>query len=235
MSKAIGDQDKLFFEAGKKHFRIWTAVNGKPTDAIDWFTVEKLLFEHWRGEIQIHGLTSHREFLKFQLLYVGISKQDDSFSRLFQNGHEKRTKILSNETQKRAAARLTDELFIFFFDVQQTHVRTIEDADDVDRVFEEPYVDKARLVADAEKAFVKILDTSYNTIKYKQYPKGVDGLHGAGLDAYVYWIDEDVEFTTSSETVRGAHVGDGMNPMSADVILISGDKVSLVKPDTAED
>ncbi|NTX41440.1 hypothetical protein HUA78_44130 [Myxococcus sp. CA033] len=229
VSKILSRQtDGAFLDAGKKHFRFWDVVNDEITDPLDWFTVDKLLMEHWRGDILIHGLQDHRAFLEFKLLYVGISKEGDSFSRLFQNGHEKRAKILSNETQVRPTARLTDEIVIFLFDLEQLHVNTFA-PEDLDKIFEDPTVEKARLAADAEKAFVKMLDTKYNTIKYRTYPKGADGLYAAGLDSYAYHINEDITLHIDNEIIRGAYERFDSPTKGADLILVENDSVTLIK------
>ena len=225
---AVAGTEKFFLEGGPKFFRLWEEEQGQKGQVIDWFTVEKLLFDHWHGRVEVKGLKRYGPFTTFQLLYVGISKEDDSFSRLFQNGHQKRAKILSNETQLRPDARVTDELFIFLFDVAQTHIKTISWEEDVTPLLEEAAVEKVRLVADAEKAFVRLLDTQYNTIKYKAYPKGSDGLYGSGLNSYAYLIDEDLTFATPSALFRGAHVNDMSGPKDRDLVLVSGDQVTLM-------
>ncbi|WP_434300616.1 hypothetical protein [Corallococcus exiguus] len=229
-TSTLSSRDEVLVEVGRKHVRIWSVVDGEKDDVLEWFTVDKLLFDHWRGHTVVSGLGDCSVFTAFRLYYVGISKRDDSFSRLFQNGHVNRTRILSNETQIRDGARLTDEIYVFLFDIRQLHMRTVELEGDIEAIFEDPSVEAERLAADAEKAFVNILDTKYNTVKYERYPEGNDGLYGSGLDSYGYYIDEDIVFQTEVATIRGAHHGaDGSN-RGADLILISGDDVTLVKP-----
>ena len=103
--------------------------------------------------------------------------------------------------------------------------------EDVDELLKDPTVNKLPLVADAEKAFVKMLNTQYNTIKYKRFPRGSDGLYSAGLDTYTYVINEDLTFETDHETIRGAYVADHTGPRARDMILIKGEEVTVAKYD----
>lgn len=220
------------WELGKQFFRLWSIVGDKREKVLRWFTVEKLLWEHSRGTVQVPNLKEYRDLMTFRLLYVGISKQGDSFSRLFAKGHEKRAKILSNESQLGGAARLTDELFIFLFDVHQTRINSVgldEAAEVAEELFELSSPDKMRIVADAEKAFVKILDTKYNTLKYANYPYGIDGLYNQGFDRYGYFVDEDITFQTESAFIRGGYAGVATRFTNPDLILVEGDAVNLVK------
>jgi hypothetical protein len=72
-----------------------TNADGERVEVLDWFTPDKLLFERWRRRPIISGLNRYREFTKFHLQYVGISKRGDSYSRVLQRAHEKRLAILS--------------------------------------------------------------------------------------------------------------------------------------------
>jgi len=45
------------------------------------------------------------------------------------------------------------------------------------------YIDNDKaVVADSEKAFVKLMKTKYNEVKYEKYPYGTYGLYTAGLE-----------------------------------------------------
>jgi hypothetical protein len=174
-----GISEDVEIEIGNKLIRIWRAGDRTSQDALlAWFTVDKLLFDYWRGSLRVKGLEGFRQFTSFKLYYVGISKEGDSFSRLFANGHKNRAKILSNETQLAPNARLTDELYIFLFDIDPLIFTTLtDDSEDAVEDFLNPKpIEKTRLVADAEKAFVKIMQTKYNHLKYGQYPRSSDGL-----------------------------------------------------------
>src|SRR5438270_625761 len=74
------------------------------------------------NDVEVENLDAFRQFSEFHLYYVGISKKGDSFSRLFNTAHEKRSRILGNEKQLNPTARLTDELTIFLFDIEDLNI-----------------------------------------------------------------------------------------------------------------
>lgn len=218
-------------EAGSQILRIWEIVNNERTsEPLYWATTDKFLYDIWRGRFEITGELDVRRFTKFQLHYVGISKSNDSFTRLFANGHKNRSRILGNETQFAPTARLTDELYIFLFEVTALQVAVIEDEDNLDF---DLIGSKEELAADAEKAFVRILESKYNEEKYLNYPKGKDGLFGKGLDRYGFMIDEDIEFVTASRSLRGVHRYFELQLDHPDFIFIEGESVSVVDHQTS--
>jgi hypothetical protein len=163
------------------------------------------------------------------LLYVGISKEGDSFGRLIKRAHEHRQRVLSNAYPKKPGSRVTDEIVIFFFAVHTTFINTAVSTDDnvVDTLFDFAK-DKLRVIADAEKALIHILEPVYNENKYPNYPRCTDGLYKQGVDAYLYALAEDITFTTKKGTLRG----DRTFPDPAanvDVISVEGETVRFVE------
>lgn len=228
----------LDLELGPKLIRAWTLdTHGEHDDVLDWFTTEKILFNRGRGHPELHGLDDYRKCATYELLYVGISLEDDSFTRLVERAHEKRVRILSNESPIADGSRVTDEIVLFFFAVEPLRIHVLEDAED-DAELEEmfnPTIDNKRIVADAEKAFTNVLQTKYNIIRYAKYPRGGDGLHGEGLDRYGYVIDEDLTFQTATTSIRGCHKALERDAIEAvDMIFISGDNVTLVRSDDVQ-
>lgn len=219
--------DPFDIDFGDKIIRVLD-VTGR---LLEWYTVDKLLFHYWNRSVIADGLERYREFTEYDLHYVGISKEEDSFSRLFQNGHQKRAKILSQEKQLRPDAALTDELFIFFFKVEPLLIKVHELDKPLVGVGIDETPDYQRIVADAEKAFVKILDSEYNTVKYKAYPLGDDGIRDEGLSRYAYIIGEDISFSTFTSSIRGlVPTTDFRSDRdSADLIGIEGDEVRLYR------
>lgn len=126
---------------------------------------------------------------------------------------------------------MTDELILFPFRVEPTIFRTMgpeggptDTSDDAWAAY------RKRVVADAEKAFVHLLDPQYNVEKFVSYPKGIDGLYGGDHQRYGYLIAENITFTTANGTMHGSLDSEvGMFDDSADWILVSGDEVQLIR------
>lgn len=228
--------ETVWAEVGPKLVRLWPGseedVEAGRVEPFEWFTIEKLLQDKGRGVAGITGLEHLREFATYELLYVGIAKKSDTFNRLFKQAHHARQKILSGEWPRRAGARVTDELILFPFLVEPTVFRTIELGDDLTDTSSAAWaLYKKKVVADAEKAFVHLLDPQYNVEKFASYPKGADGLHGGDHQRYAYLIAENVTFTTANGTMRGSFDPRlGMFDDAADWIFVSGDDVELVGP-----
>lgn len=201
---------------------------GERQDLFDSFGTEDLLWKKSKGHPGIHGLDRYRDFFSYELLYIGIG--GDAFARLVKRPHEKRLEILSTTHSLRPGARVSDELFLFFFRVEPIHVAELE-FEDFDSIGT-PHkgMRHESVFADAEKALTSVLKPPYNKNLFKEYPDGVNGLYAAGLDRYCYSISEDITLKTNSATIRGAWsaslVGD-----AADTILVEGQSVELLTPD----
>ncbi|MCC3303372.1 hypothetical protein [Sneathiella sp. HT1-7] len=226
------DTEEIEIEIGEKYIRIWDGPIKQPgSNVLEWFSTEKLLWDKSYGRKGIEGLDQYRELATYDLLYVGIAKKTDSFDRLLKRGHKNRMDILANEPQRFPGARPTDETFIFLFDINVLQVNTYES----EHIFEDedifPQIDEKRVTADAEKAFVSLLDPKYNSEKYKNYPKGSDGLYGAGFARYCYLIGESLTFNTACGSFKG-HRGQFNEPYSneADITMVEGDDVKLFVP-----
>ena len=99
--------ESITAEAGPKMLRFWAGtLEDLEEDRLDgpfeWFTTEKLLHDKGRGVDGIIGLDRHRDFARYELLYVGIAKKTDTFDRLFERAHHARQKILSGEWPRRS-------------------------------------------------------------------------------------------------------------------------------------
>lgn len=81
------------------------------------------------------------------------------------------------------------------------------------------------VVADAEKAFINLLNTKFNKVKYNQFPKGEDGLHTEGLKNYCYTIKEDISFYTDEIQFNGKF----NETDDSDFIFVEGDVAKIVK------
>lgn len=167
---------------------------------IERFTPENIL---WRRSREVNGLTgldNYEELFCYDLLYVGIAKKGDSYERLIKNGHHARLDILANEPQRYPGARVTDEIFLFLFRLEPLFVTTFGPDSDIDLDFG---YDHKKIVVDAEKAFVSLLQPNYNTVVFNQYPKSDDGLFNSKLDRYTYSIGEAITFNTPHGRIKG--------------------------------
>ncbi|TKI56353.1 hypothetical protein E8L90_13265 [Brevibacillus antibioticus] len=213
-------------EIGDRLFRVSEVSN--PNHIHIWFTPTSFLYQNSHQTVTARTDADHdfdfRQFCTFELLYVGISKENDSLTRLYENAHHARLDILTNLHPKSSSSRVTDELFIFLFDVKYLNVNTFGTIEEFKKDFGyEP--DKLKIIADAEKAFVKLLDTEYNSIKYSKYPFSGDGLYSDELERYGYSIAEDISFYTKSVDFHGAY--DDREPR--DLIIVEGSKAEIVK------
>ena len=218
-------------EAGPKLFRVWAADHdGNRTDELlDWFTTEKILFDRWQRKPGIVGLDRLRDFTTYELLYAGISKRDNAFERLLNKPHDKRLRILANEPQIAKGARVTDETYLFFFKAEALRVHTFDHDSEFSEEDLHPDLQDVRIVTDAEKAYVSFIQSRYNTIQYKNYPKGVDGLFEAGLTRYCYVIGEDLTFHGPGATIAGAFEPNLPASNDADAIFVEGENACLIK------
>ena len=187
---------------------------------LDRFTPENILWYRSRDMQGVSGIDNFEELFRYDLLYVGIAKVGDSYDRLIKKGHHARQAILSNEPQRSPGARVSDEIFLFLFRLEPLFISTFGAGDDIDLDFD--YQHK-KLVADAEKAFVSLLQPEYNVVKFNQYPKSSDGLFDSKLDRYSYSIGEAITFNTAHGRIKGGRNGD-LGGLSNKADFISVDK-----------
>lgn len=222
LAMLIEECGALDIEEGEKLFRIKKAETG---DVLYWATPDKILYDSITQNIVLESEHSVdiELFQKFDLLYVGISKNNDSFSRLFEKAHHGRLNILSNENTKDKSSRMTDELMILLFEVTWFNINVLNSIDAIDDLFS--YTDDEQaIVADAEKAFVSMLESKYNEVKFRQYPKGKDGLFSKGLQGYSYSINYDLTLSTDMASLVGKYEN-----FNRDSIIIHGNEVELFK------
>lgn len=223
------DASSIWIEAGEKLVRVWSGPIGEPSsNVLEWFTTEKLIWDKSRGRAGIKRFDRHREAATYDLLYVGIAKVGDSFDRLISNGHKARMEILGNEPQRYPGARVTDEIYLFLFNVQPVIITTFEPEHDFENEDFGGAHDQKRIVADAEKAFVNLLKPAYNVVKFANYPKSADGLYGSDFARYGYVLCEPFSFNTAHGRIRGSRdAATGFITNNADSIFVEGNTVKL--------
>lgn len=221
----VTNYEEVELEIGPKLIRI--RESGNPANVITWFTPDVFLFLYWRGGIEVNvlGEFDYRSFTRFELFYVGISKKNDSFSRLFEKAHHARLKILTNAFPKNKGARITDELVIFMFDIDSININIASNIEELENDFFNNITQKEAIVADAEKAFVSLLSTKYNEVRFEKYPFGVDGLYSEGLSNYGYSLNEDITFYTESIEFEGSYG----ETKPGDFIFVERDKAKIIK------
>jgi len=225
----IDDLNNIEFELGEKIIRLWLLI-GTSRVLLDWFTTEKLLFDKWRGKDFIIGFENYRNFSSYILHYIGISKKDDSFKRLVIKPHDKRLRIVSNEHPRSKGSRVTDEIILMFFriDTLRINIYAFNEWEKMD-FSGKPFNDYIEIITDAEKAFVKILKTEYNEVKFDKYPFSEDGLYSSDIQRYSYYINEDLTFLTADNSISGEYSENGMISNNTDFIYIGEGEVKLVK------
>lgn len=226
---AASKAGSFWIEGGEKNIRVWDGPIGEPgSNVLEWFTTEKLIWERSRGRAGIERFDCHRKAATYDLLYVGIAKVGDSFDRLISNGHKARMQILGNEPQRYPGARVTDEIYLFLFNVQPLIMTTFEPEHDFENEDFSGAFDQKRVVADAEKAFVNLLKPEYNVVKFASYPKGADGLYGSDYVRYGYVICEALAFNTAHGRICGSRdAATGFITNDADSIFVEGNSVKL--------
>lgn len=215
----IEENGSLLYESGDKFFRI---IREEDEEVLYWATPDKILYDAIMLNIKLEAenIRDIETLQVFELLYVGISKKNDSFNRLFNKPHHGRLNILSNEYTKEKGARMTDELTVLLFEIKWFNINSITE----DFIYTD---DEEAIIADAEKAFVSMLDTKYNEIKFKNYPKGGDGLYDKGLQGYIYGINYDIKLVTKA----GEFIGKYGRCFERDCIYVQGDDVEILKVD----
>ena len=236
IEKDVLKTDKIDYEFGDKFVRASKSTdNGETGEVLWWYSTESLLFSRWRGDKRIRGLDNFRDFTTYHLFYVGISTDQDSYQRLLKTGHHKRVAVLSSETQIVPDARLTDELILFFFESDPLFVHTFEDEEDFSSFGMGMPFTENQATADAERAFTKFLDTRYNSVKYKAFPKGTGGLYDSDLARYAHIIAEDITFETPTSNFRGSYGMFGTpGTGGGDAIIVEGDTAEIYRPSSEQ-
>ena len=174
------------------------------------------------------NFTNFIKLNRYYLHYIGISKSQDSFSRLVVKPHDKRLRILSNENTFDKNTRLTDEIMLLFFKIEPFRIQIVNNTIDNS-------LNYTRLISDAEKAFISILNSDYNKIKYKDYPKTNDGLYNDNFTGYSYKLGNLLTLVTSDTTITGDMFSEyNLMCENADTIMIQGDSVELISNNSGE-
>jgi len=195
-------------------------------NVIERFSPENILWYRSRNMKGVLGLNKFKDLNVYDLLYVGIAKVGDSYTRLIKNGHKTRMKILAKEEQRTDGVRVTEETFLMFFKVEPLVITQYNSSHSFTNDDIYPQINLKKVVADAEKAFVSLLKPKYNITRFKEYPKGKDGLYKSEYDKYSYSIAETLILNTPHGQIQGDY-SEFTFSNDADSILIDGDNVGL--------
>jgi len=181
-----------------------------------------LSFKSYGFENLFLNFTDFTKLNRYYLHYIGISKSQNSFSRLVVKPHDKRLRILSKENTFNSNNRLTDEIMLLFFQIEPFRIQIFDGEIHDD-------LDYTRLISDAEKAFISILKSSYNKIQYKNYPKTNDGLYNDNFTSYGYKIGNPLTLVTNDTIIEGDKFSEyNLMCENADSIIIKGNNVELI-------
>lgn len=220
--------DECEINAGDKLFRVLDATRGDRSNILDWFTPDKALFDRWRNNPRVGGLDEFRKFTRWDLHYVGISK-DDSLRRLLLKPHDKRLRVLSNEHPKSIGSRVTDEILLLFFAADPLLIKTLDEKDLELGVLRPGEMDGVRAALDAERAYVSVLKCEYNDVQFVGYPDYKDGLASVGFDSFAHLVAEPITLVTSAAELRGDRLVKGHFPTDCDWIGVKGGKVTVAR------
>ncbi|NDV45272.1 hypothetical protein [Flagellimonas sediminis] len=138
---------------------------------------------------------------------------------------------MSNEFPQNFGSRITDEIVLFFFDIKSLEIKQYQYPTDFNEIGKNELENRLRIFKDAERAFVRILDTDYNEVKFKNYPNYMNSLFNSTVERYSFSINEDIEFVTDKTTIYGDRDLYGLTGAYADFIFVNKDDgtVELVK------
>jgi len=226
----LGEVETFILDLGDKLIRARLDGPTEDSEVLAWFTPDKLAWDHANGHPGLDRVEIPAGLITYDLLYIGIASEGDSYRRLIESGHQRRTEILANEPQRFPGARVTDEILLLFFRLESLYMRTL----DVEALTPEYFLnprepDRKRVVKDLEKALVSQLRPSYNRTTYDSYPRSADGLEGSGLDRYGYVIAENMVLRTAVGEFHGSRgLVPGLAGDAADFVVVADSDVAVI-------
>ncbi len=149
-----------------------------------------------------------RDFRKYQVLYVGKATEQSIIKRL--SNHSKLQQILSLEHNISSGELPKDETVLLLFTLTPEFLsRSYTSEDDIKHILpilKGELPSQSKITSDAEKALIKLISPKYNSIQYKSYPKGLDGLYNDDYDNIVYYIKDEIQLTYANSTIRGGRL-----------------------------
>ena len=210
----------------------------KDKNFIAWLTPERLIYEYSQNKIEVIGLDGWGELFKYKILYVGKATDQDIWQRL--TGHETLQDIISKEYPLQYGSLPTHEITLLLFKISAFEnfevLGNFQDMQNLDKILDTKSLDnlfelkalpvERNIFLDAEKAFVKLLNPMYNSVKFKSYPKSKDGLYNEKFDVFSYKLRDNIVLICNGTEIFGS-----TDDNESDTIQILDNKeVKVIKP-----
>lgn len=216
----VGDNSPI---SNVKAIRIYESKDLTSENCLIEFSPEDFLIKYWKDHITAEIKGNIRNFLKYQVLYVGEAADQGSWKRLIR--HEHLQDILSLDSPLVPGSHPTHEITLLLFDFQDTiSIRkfgrnsSASDEEIADSLTDKYMPNQKTIFLDAEKALIKAMQPIHNKIKFKQYPVSDNGLHNHNLDAYSYTFMDPITLKYGlGEEIRG-----GLDNWGGDRIIVTG-------------
>jgi hypothetical protein len=193
-----------------------------------WFSPEKLLQNYWREDIECEIEGDIREFLKYNVHYVGKATKQSILKRL--TGHNTLQDIISLEHPFTYNDLPTHEIAILCFEFQDNlEIQTFGDNSDVKDMMAaltgENRPEQEKIFLDAEKALIKAMQPGYNKEMFNNYPVSKDGLYDEKYDAISYTFMDPITLIYEQGEIEG-----GTTPIGGDaIIVLDNETMKIIK------
>jgi hypothetical protein len=193
------------------------------------FSPESFLYNYFKKTIVAKIAGNSHLLSKYEVLYVGKATEQHILKRI--TGHAAIQDVLSKETSISGISPPSHEIFLLFFRLKENSfgVYTFEEKDtdeQADKLLNQflNHPKNREIYLDVEKALIKCLNPSYNSVKYKKYPVSNEGLYKYELDNYFYLIHENIILNYENGQIWG-----NIKEELADLIIVSknGSKMTL--------
>ena len=171
-----------------------------------WFSPEKFLQNYWKGLINAHVIGNIEEMLKYNVLYVGKSTEQNICERL--SNHSTFQSILSNQVPLTYGNIPSDEIAILLFEIKDntTIIKWSEDFEEnqiADYISNYMFPSDKIVSLDAEKALINHLQPHYNRTKYKNFPNTGDLVHNDIHNHILYSLVDPITLTYEKGFIKG--------------------------------
>lgn len=223
---SLSNRVEIFIDFDKKNSLLifsYTDPEDHNEKELWWCTPDSMIYDLSRqSQQQAPWMTASdnwRSLSHYRLVYVGISKKQNTLKRLFQGAHEKRQSYLNKYDAAEPGFKNSEELILFAFTAEAKALPLnagpkliTSSADfsdfvsrihrvDVESLYSEiPSEHTKYIIPDAEKAIVQHMLPELNSTMYKDYPlKNRDGLSNTPYKQWQHMLGEDLLFYTTKE------------------------------------